>query len=161
MTLGIKAMDTVVTRRWLLGASARRDGESGFTLVEMLVVITIIGLIMALVGPRVLNYLSESKVKTARIQIESFSQALDLFYLDNGRYPTSSEGLSALVQRPGNAASWNGPYIKTASVPADPWGRPYSYRAPADHSPYEISSYGSTGQAGGTGNGAEIKSASQ
>ena len=80
--------------------SVRREGERGFTLVEMLVVITIIGLIMALVGPRVLNYLSESKVKTARIQIESFSSALDLFYLDNGRYPTSDEGLPALVQRP-------------------------------------------------------------
>ena len=133
----------------------------GFTLVEMLVVITIIGLIMALVGPRVLNYLSESKVKTARIQIESFTQALDLFYLDNGRYPTSSEGLSALVQRPGNASSWNGPYIKTATVPADPWGRPYAYRSPADHSPYEISSYGSTGQPGGSGAAAEIKSASE
>ena len=96
-------MNIVVTRRSLLGRSGRGDAESGFTLVEMLVVITIIGLIMALVGPRVLNYLSESKVKTARIQIESFTQALDLFYLDNGRYPTSSEGLSALVQRPGNA----------------------------------------------------------
>jgi len=152
-------MKTIVTRRWLLGRSAGRSGESGFTLVEMLVVITIIGLIMALVGPRVLNYLGESKVKTARIQIESFSQALDLFYLDNGRYPTSSEGLTALVQRPGDAGSWNGPYIKTATVPSDPWGRPYVYRSPADHSPYEIASYGSTGQPGAAG--AEIKSASQ
>jgi len=154
-------MNIVVTRRSLLGRSGGRGAESGFTLVEMLVVITIIGLIMALVGPRVLNYLSESKVKTARIQIESFTQALDLFYLDNGRYPTSSEGLSALVQRPGNASSWNGPYIKTATVPADPWGRPYTYRSPADHAPYEISSYGSTGQPGGSGAAAEIKSASE
>ena len=154
-------MNIVVTRRSLLGRSGRGGAESGFTLVEMLVVITIIGLIMALVGPRVLNYLSESKVKTARIQIESFTQALDLFYLDNGRYPTSSEGLSALVQRPGNAGSWNGPYIKTATVPTDPWGRAYVYRSPADHGPYEISSYGSTGQPGGTGAAAEIKSASE
>lgn len=154
-------MNTVVPRSFLLGRSARRSGESGFTLVEMLVVITIIGLIMALVGPRVLSYLSESKVKAARIQIESFSSALDLFYLDNGRYPTSSEGLSALVQRPANATAWNGPYIKTATVPSDPWGRPYAYRSPADHAPYEIASYGSTGQPGGTGSGAEIKSASQ
>ena len=89
--------------------SARRDGEGGFTLVEMLVVITIIGLIMALVGPRVLNYLSESKVKAAKIQIESFSSALDLFYLDNGRYPTSSEGLPALVQRPANSRPGTAP----------------------------------------------------
>ncbi len=112
----------------------------------MLVVITIIGLIMALVGPRVLNYLSESKVKAARIQIESFSSALDLFYLDNGRYPTSSEGLPALVQRPANSLAWNGPYLKTASVPADPWGRPYKYRSPGDHAPYEISSAGPGGK---------------
>ena len=154
-------MNIVVTRRSLLGRSGRGSAESGFTLVEMLVVITIIGLIMALVGPRVLNYLSESKVKTARIQIESFTQALDLFYLDNGRYPSSSEGLSALVQRPGDASSWNGPYIKTATVPTDPWGRPYVYRSPADRAPYEISSYGSTGQPGGTGAAAEIKSASE
>ncbi len=159
--MGIKGMNSVVTRRVFLLGGARRGGQSGFTLVEMLVVITIIGLIMALVGPRVLNYLSESKVKTARIQIESFSQALDLFFLDNGRYPSSSEGLSALVQRPGNAGSWNGPYIKTGAVPADPWGHPYVYRAPGEHGPYEIASYGSSGQPGAAGNGGEIKSAAQ
>jgi len=154
-------MNRVVTRRFLLGRPRRRGGESGFTLVEMLVVITIIGLIMALVGPRVLSYLSESKVKAARIQIESFSSALDLFYLDNGRYPTSSEGLEALVQQPTNASSWNGPYLRTSTVPLDPWGHSYAYRSPGDHSPYEIASYGSSGQPGGTGSGAEIKSASQ
>lgn len=145
---------------FLRRSSLRRESELGFTLVEMLVVITIIGLIMALVGPRVLNYLSESKVKTARIQIESFSSALDLFYLDNGRYPTSSEGLPALVQRPANSLSWNGPYIKTASVPADPWGRPYRYKSPGDHAPYEISSSGPGGETGAAG-AAEIKSTSQ
>jgi len=139
----------------------RRDREGGFTLVEMLVVITIIGLIMALVGPRVLGYLSESKVKTAKIQIESLSSALDLYFLDNGRYPSSSEGLPALVQRPANAASWNGPYLKTASVPADPWGRPYVYRSPGTHAPYEIASYGPSGEPGGVGGASEIKSASQ
>ena len=85
------------------GVGNDREGEEGFTLVEMLVVITIIGLVMALVGPRVLNYLGESKVKAAKIQIESFSAALDLYYLDNGTYPAGSEGLSALVQRPSSA----------------------------------------------------------
>lgn len=154
-------MDWVVTRRSALARRPRRGGQDGFTLVEMLVVITIIGLIMALVGPRVLNYLGESKVKTARIQIESFSSALDLFYLDNGRYPSSSEGLTALVRAPGNASSWNGPYIKTSTVPADPWGRPYAYRSPGEHSPYEIASYGPSGQPGGAGSAAEIKSASR
>jgi len=154
-------MNLVATRPGLGRRKARGRLENGFTLVEMLVVITIIGLIMALVGPRVLNYLSESKVKAAHIQIESFSSALDLYYLDNGRYPSSAEGLSALVQRPANASSWNGPYLKTGAVPADPWGRPYIYRSPADHTPYEIASYGSTGQPGGAGVAAEIKSASQ
>jgi general secretion pathway protein G len=135
-----------------------RGGEAGFTLVEMLVVITIIGLIMALVGPRVLNYLAESKVKAARIQVESFSSSLDLFYLDNGRYPTTSEGLTALAQRPGAAEAWNGPYVRGGIVPKDPWGHPYVYRSPGEHGTYEIVSYGSDGQEGGTGTAADIES---
>jgi len=110
-----------------------RGYEHGFTLVEILVVITIIGLIMALVGPRVINYLGDAKVKAAKIQIESFGSALDLFYLDAGRYPTSSEGLRALVERPGNTALWNGPYIKGNTVPNDPWGKPYVYRSPGQY----------------------------
>src|ERR1700723_2257084 len=114
-------------RRARFDRSARAVAQAGFTLVEMLVVITIIGLIMALVGPRVLGYLGESKVKAAKIQIESFSAALDLFYLDNGRYPASNEGLAALVQRPGSAAIWNGPYLRTGAVPLAPWGHPYIY----------------------------------
>jgi general secretion pathway protein G len=130
--------------------------EAGFTLVEMLVVIAIIGLIMGLVGPRVLNSLGESKVKAAKLQIESFSSSLDLFYLDVGRYPTASEGLAALAQRPGNAGIWNGPYLKTGSVPADPWGHVYLYRAPAERGPYEIVSLGSDGQEGGAGTAADI-----
>jgi general secretion pathway protein G len=135
-----------------------RSGEAGFTLVEMLVVITIIGLIMALVGPRVLNYLAESKVKAARIQVESFASSLDLFYLDNGRYPTGSEGLAALAQRPGGAETWNGPYVRGGIVPSDPWGHPYIYRSPGEHGAYEIVSYGSDGQEGGTGTAADIES---
>lgn len=140
------------------GDGERRDGEGGFTLVEMLVVITIIGLVMALVGPRVLNYLGESKVKAAKIQIESFSAALDLYYLDNGTYPSASEGLGALVQRPSSAPAWNGPYLKSGAVPDDPWGHVYVYKVPGDHAPYEIDSYG----AGAVGDGqAMIKSASR
>jgi general secretion pathway protein G len=138
-------------------ASSRR-GEDGFTLVEILVVITIIGLIMGLVGPRVLNYLSESKVKAATIQIQSFASSLDLLYLDLGRYPSTSEGLVALVQRPGGASGWNGPYLKNNAVPNDPWGHAYKYRSPGESSPYEIVSLGSDGQEGGTGNAANIKS---
>jgi len=139
-------------------ATRRRSGEAGFTLVEILVVITIIGLIMAIVGPRVLNYLGESKVKAARIQIESLGSALDLYYLDMGRYPNSSDGLAALVQRPGNAEEWNGPYLKGGVVPNDPWGHAYLYRSPVEHAPYEIVSYGSDGQEGGAGTAADISS---
>ena len=133
-------------------------GRDGFTLVEILVVITIIGLIMGLVGPRVLSYLNESKVKAAAIQIQSFSSALDLFYLDLGRYPTSSEGLVALVQRPAGSSGWNGPYLKNAAVPNDPWGHPYRYRSPGEHGPFEIVSLGSDGKEGGVGTAADIKS---
>ena len=146
---------------WLARRICRTEGresEGGFTLVEMLVVITIIGLVVALVGPRVLGYLSDSKIKTAKIQIESFASALDLYYLDNGAYPTASEGLAALVQRPSSGPAWNGPYLRTGSVPNDPWGHPYIYKVPGDHAPYEIDSYG----AGGVGDSQNmIKSASR
>jgi general secretion pathway protein G len=133
-----------------------RAGEQGFTLVEMLVVITIIGLIMGLIGPRVLNYLSESKVKAARIQLQSFASALDLFYLDAGRYPSTSEGLAALVHQTPGVAAWNGPYLKGGSVPSDPWNNAYVYRSPGEHGPYDILSYGSDGQEGGSGVAADL-----
>jgi general secretion pathway protein G len=135
---------------------ANRDGEQGFTLVEMLVVIAIIGLIMGLIGPRVLNYLSESKVKAAKIQMQSFATALDLFNLDAGRYPSGSEGLAALVRRTPGVAAWNGPYLKGGNVPNDPWNNPYRYRAPGEHGAYDIVSLGSDGQEGGTGTAADI-----
>jgi general secretion pathway protein G len=134
--------------------------QRGFTLVEMLVVITIIALIMSLVGPRVLNYLTESKVKAARIQIQSFSSALDLLYLDTGRYPTTADGLGALVKPTSGLPGWNGPYLKGGSLPNDPWGKPYVYRSPAERSAYEIVSYGADGQEGGTGTAADISTAS-
>ncbi len=131
-------------------------GELGFTLVEMLVVITIIGLIMSLVGPRVLNYLSESKVKAAKIQMQSFASALDLFNLDAGRYPSTAEGLAALVRPTPGVAAWNGPYLKGGNVPNDPWNNPYIYRAPGEHGPYDIVSLGSDGQEGGTGTATDL-----
>jgi general secretion pathway protein G len=133
----------------------RRSGEGGFTLVEILVVITIIGLIMALVGPRVLNYLGESKAKAAKIQLESFASALDLYYLDLGSYPGSNEGLAALTQA-GGKPGWNGPYLRGGLVPADPWGHPYIYRSPGERTPYEIKSLGSDGQEGGSGTASDI-----
>jgi general secretion pathway protein G len=140
-------------------AGIRQLPKDGYTLIELLVVLTIISLIVGLVGPRVLNYLGESRVKTAKLQIEGLGSALDLFYMDTGRYPTSSEGLQALVQRPSDVEVWNGPYIKGTRLPPDPWGHSYLYRSPVENlPPYEISSYGSDGREGGTGTAADISS---
>lgn len=136
-------------------------GSAGFTLIEMLVVLVIIGLIMGLVGPRVLTYLTDARVKATKLQIEALSSALDLYYLDTGRYPSSSEGLSALVRRPSNADAWNGPYLKGGAVPADPWKNDYIYRAPGDNAPFEIVSLGSDGREGGSGSAADIRSGKQ
>jgi general secretion pathway protein G len=135
--------------------------RAGFTLVEMLVVLVIIGLIMGLVGPRVLNYLSDARAKTAKLQIESFASALDLYFLDTGRYPSTNEGLTALVRRPSGIETWNGPYLKGGGVPQDPWGNPYAYRAPGERAAYEIVSRGADGREGGTASAADIRSAAQ
>jgi general secretion pathway protein G len=133
-----------------------RDRNGGFTLVELLVVLVILGLVMSLVGPRVLGYLSSSRERAAKLQIEAFSAALDLFFLDNGRYPSVSEGLQALVVRPPSADRWGGPYLKQTRLPADPWGRPYDYRVPGKKAPYLIASFGADGQRGGPDEGADI-----
>lgn len=132
--------------------------RAGFTLVEMLVVLVIIGLIMGLVGPRVLNYLTDAREKSAKLQIESFANALDLFYIDAGRYPTTNEGLAALVQRPSSVTAWNGPYLKGGTVPQDPWGNAYGYRSPGENGAYDIISLGSDGRPGGDGAAGDIVS---
>jgi general secretion pathway protein G len=150
--ISLRSLQRTLRARGVRSAS----GRAGFTLVEMLVVLTIIALILGLVGPRVLNYLGESRTKTAKLQIESFGSALDLFYLDAGRYPTTSEGLTALVQRPTGTEVWNGPYVKGGKVPSDPWGNPYQYRSPVENAPYEIVSYGADGHEGGSGTAADI-----
>ena len=151
----LRSKPLTISRRALL------RGSPGFTLIEMLVVLVIIGLIMGLVGPRVLSYLTDARVKAAKLQIEAFGSSLDLYYLDNGRYPSSSEGLDALVKRPANMGSWNGPYLKGGVVPADPWKNNYIYRSPAEDSPYEITSYGADGREGGSGSASDIKSSKQ
>lgn len=133
-----------------------RDRTGGFTLVELLVVLVILSLVMGLVGPRVLGYLSSSRTRAAKLQIQSFSSALDLFYLDMGRYPSASEGLEALARKPAGQGTWAGPYVQNGVVPADPWGAPYEYRVPGRGKPYGVTSLGADGKRGGEGGDADI-----
>jgi general secretion pathway protein G len=128
----------------------------GFTLLELLVVIVIIGLLAAYVGPKYFSQLGKSEVTIAKAQVEAFEKSLDTFRLDVGRYPTTEEGLAALLVAPANSAGkWNGPYLKKA-VPSDPWGHPFQYRSPGLKGETEIVSFGRDGQAGGTGEDADI-----
>jgi general secretion pathway protein G len=149
------AMFKLISTRNRTRRVARR-AERGFTLVEILVVVSIIALVMSLVGPRVLQYLTESKVKAARIQIESLASAVELYFMDIGQYPSMSEGLNALVQRAQSAISWNGPYLRGNTVPNDPWGKSYIYRVPGQCGAFDIMSYGTDGQEGGIGAAADI-----
>ncbi len=128
----------------------------GFTLIELLVVLAILALLAGLVGPRVLNQLGGAKSKTAAVQIADLEKALELFKLDVGRFPTTEEGLNALVaQPPAVSVGWAGPYLK-GSVPADPWGRPYQYKLNADGS-VDIVSLGADGTPGGDGENADLR----
>ena len=127
----------------------------GFTLLELLVVIVIIGLLAGYVAPRYFSQVGRSEIQVARSQIESLEKALDQYRLDMRRYPTAEEGLDALVAKPANAQTWSGPYLKKA-VPNDPWGRPYVYRTPGQKSEFELVSYGRDGKPGGTGEDADI-----
>ncbi|AUT74903.1 type II secretion system protein GspG [Paraburkholderia hospita] len=131
--------------------------ERGFTLLELLVVMVIIGLLAGLVAPRYFDQIGKSNTKIARAQIESLGKALDQFRLDVGAYPTTEEGLQALMTKPQDAPHWSGPYLQKA-VPPDPWDRPYQYRAPGEHSDYDLYSYGKDGQPGGSGENSDVTS---
>ncbi|MGH7368917.1 MAG: type II secretion system major pseudopilin GspG [Candidatus Rokuibacteriota bacterium] len=132
--------------------------QRGFSLIELLVVIIILGLVAGLVGPRLFGRVGQSKQATAKAQIELLGAALDQYRLDIDAYPPSGAGLQALVQNP-NVASWNGPYLKKPAVPADPWGRAYQYKCcPGDHGDYDIWSYGADGGPGGDGENSDVTS---
>lgn len=131
---------------------------AGFTLVELLVVLAILGLLAGLVGPQVMKFLGSSKTKTAALQIQDLSATMDMYRLETGRYPTNEEGLEALVRRPGSASNWNGPYLKKGEVPKDPWGFDYQYRYPGEHGGVDIWTLGADNREGGEGENADIKS---
>lgn len=119
--------------------------------------LVILGLLAALAGPRVIGYLGGAKADTARLQIENLSAALDLYRLDTGNYPTSEQGLEALVERPSDATQWNGPYLDSNAVPEDPWGNDYHYERPGENGPYDLYSLGSDNRTGGEGEAADIR----
>ena len=135
--------------------AATRSKSLGFTLLELLVVMVIIGMLAAYVGPRFFSQIGKSEVKAARAQIDGLEKALDQYRLDTGRYPSTEQGLAALVTQPAGVGKWSGPYLKKA-VPNDPWGNPYVYRQPGEHGEIDLMSYGKDGQPGGTGEAEDI-----
>ncbi|SRR5690606_32889318 len=132
--------------------------DRGFTLLELLVVLVILGLIAGVVGPRVMKHVGASKTRTAAIQIEELATALETYRLELDRYPTSDEGLQALVARPAGEARWNGPYLRKPVVPKDPWGRDYRYRQPGEHGAFDLYSLGADDREGGEGENADVVS---
>lgn len=130
----------------------------GFTLLEILVVLVILGLLASLVGPQVFKQLSSSKTKTAALQIEELSAALDLYRLEVGSYPSTSEGLQALIERPSSGSNWNGPYLKKKVIRDDPWGNAYEYIFPGEQGEFDLISYGADKKAGGEGENRDIVS---
>lgn len=137
-------------------ASIPRSQIRGFTLIELLVVLAILTMLAGLVGPKVLSQLGGAKSKTASVQIADLDKSLELFKLDVGRYPTTEEGLDALVKRPGSVNGWNGPYIK-GELPKDPWGNPYRYASPGANGGIDIISLGSDAAPGGEGEAADVR----
>ncbi len=132
--------------------------SQGFTLIELLVVLAILGLLAGLVGPQLIKHLGESKSKAARLQIEELASSLDMYRLDVGRYPSTDEGLNSLIEAPGTAKVWNGPYLRKKKTPLDPWNNPYHYTAPGQHGKFDLWSLGADNGEGGDGEDADITS---
>ena len=135
----------------------RRNRERGFTLIELLIVMVILGLLAALVGPRMFGKVGKSKQKAAKAQISLFETALDTYRLDVGKYPTTDQGLEALRTQPDGVENWDGPYL-AKEIPLDPWGHPYEYRSPGEHGDFDVISYGADGSQGGEGDDMDIVS---
>lgn len=131
--------------------------EHGFTLLELLVVMVIIGMLAGFVAPKFFAQIGKSEVKTARAQLDALEKALDQYRLDNAHYPSSEQGLAALNERPAGEMKWAGPYLKKA-VPLDPWGHPFNYKFPGDHGEYDLLSLGKDGQPGGSGEAEDLVS---
>jgi general secretion pathway protein G len=134
----------------------RRRREGGFTLLELLVVLAILGLLAAVAAPRVLKYLGSARADTAHLQLNNIATALDLYRLEVGRYPSQSEGLTALVENTSGKGTWNGPYLKKKDAVVDPWGHPYHYRSPGEHGEYDLYSLGADNAPGGDGDNRDI-----
>ena len=132
--------------------------EAGFTLLELLVVLGIIAMLAGIVGPQVMKHMGESKIKAAKVQIEDLAAALDMYKLDIGRYPTSEQGLKALIETPDSAIRWNGPYLRKAKVPLDPWQMEYHYVSPGTHGKFDLFSWGADGREGGADEDQDIVS---
>jgi general secretion pathway protein G len=133
----------------------RFSRNAGFTLLELLVVLVILGLLAGYVAPKYFAQVGKSEVKTAKAQIDALEKALDQYRIDTSRYPSTEQGLAALNTKPADEARWDGPYLKKA-VPNDPWGKPYQYRSPGEHGEIDLYSFGRDGVPGGTGNDADI-----
>lgn len=131
---------------------------SGFTLLELLVVLGIIAMLAGIVGPQVMKHMGASKTKAAKVQIEDLSSALDMYKLDEGRYPTQQQGLEALIQRPADSRHWNGPYLRKEKVPQDPWLQDYHYVYPGQHGKFDLFSYGADEKEGGEGEDQDVNS---